>query len=554
MSDPTVEAASQQSTRSSQSIKSAGIVSLAVMGSRVLGLIREQVFAKYFGAGMEYDAFLTAFRIPNLLRDLFAEGALSSAFVTTFSQYLARDGDEAAWRLANLVTNALLIILSLITLVGIWFSPELVNTIASGFVQIPGKSELTVTMTRIMFPFLLMVALASVAMGILNSKHRFGIPASASTMFNVGSIVGGLICAYLMPRYFNQPAKEVAIIGMAIGTLIGGALQFLIQVPSLFSVGYHYQPILSWQDPGVRQVLKLMAPAIIGTAAVQVNVLINSNFASLIPGNGPVAWLGYAFRLMQFPIGVFGVAIATVTAPAIARMKARKDMVEFSSTLTDALGMVFLLTIPSAIGLAVIGREIVALLYQYGEFTASDTNQTGAALAGYAVGLAGYAAIKVLTPAYYALDNVRVPMYVSLSSILLNYVLNWTMINQLGWGHRGLALATSIVALVNFVVLFVVLRNKLGELGEQRLLISFIKISLASAIMGLLAWSTSQVVMSPLKSLLASSGSSALIGRAIQTGTALAVAGLVFYLACRLLKVAEFDRVMAVLGRRLGKR
>src|SRR5208283_878847 len=267
--------------------RSARTVSLAVLGSRVLGLVREQVLAALFGAHREFDAFVTAFRIPNLLRDLFAEGALSAAFVTTLSQKLSKEGDKAAWRLANLVLNALIIVLGLVTIAGVLLSPWLVRIIAPGFGQIPGKTELTATLTRIMFPFLPMIALAALAMGTLNAKHRFGVPASASMMFNVGSIVGGLAFAFLLaPGFLHNPSLAGrAMVGMSIGTLIGGALQWMIQIQSLRSVGYRYEPILDWHDPGFRQVLRLLGPSVIGTAVVPINIFVDQWFASYF-GNG----------------------------------------------------------------------------------------------------------------------------------------------------------------------------------------------------------------------------------------------------------------------------
>src|SRR5213078_4523722 len=302
-----------------QLARRAGVVSAAVLVSRVLGLVREQAFAVFFGAGRELDAFITAFRIPNLLRDLFAEGALSAAFVTTFTWRLEHEGEAAAWRLANLVVNALAIVVSAITLAGIWFAPALVTAIAPGFADIPGKVELTVALTRIMFPFLLLVALAAVAMGILNTRHIFGVPAAASAFFNLGSLAGGL-------------------------------LQLLVQVPSLWRVGFRYRPLLALRDPGLRQVARLMGPATIGAAAVQVNVFVNNNFASYL-GNGPVSWLNVAFRFMQLPIGLFGVAIGTVTLPLVSRHGARGDTRAFRATVGQALELVALFCLPAAAGL-----------------------------------------------------------------------------------------------------------------------------------------------------------------------------------------------------------
>src|SRR5881296_356213 len=472
-----------------QLARRAGVVSAAVFASRVLGLVREQVFAVFFGAGRELDAFITAFRIPNLLRDLFAEGALSAAFVTTFTWRLEHEGEAAAWRLANLVVNALAIVVSAITLAGIWFAPALVTAIAPGFADIPGKVELTVALTRIMFPFLLLVALAAVAMGILNTRHLFGVPAAASAFFNLGSIVGGLGCAaWLAPGYLpgvlgRGPAPDPGLVtramtGMAIGTLAGGLLQLLVQVPSLWRVGFRYRPLVDFRDPGVRQVMRLMAPATIGAAAVQVNVLVNNNFASYL-GDGPVSWLNVAFRFMQLPIGLFGVAIGTVTLPLVSRQSARGDTVGLGRTVAQALEMVAVLCLPAAAGLAVLGVPVIGVIYQHGRFTAADTAAAAQALVGYAVGLAGYAGIKVLAPSFYALGDARTPMLVSVLSIGVNYVLNWTFVRRLGFGHLGLALATSAVALGNFALLYVVLRRRIGRFGGRS---TIGRITLATAV------------------------------------------------------------------------
>ncbi len=517
--------------------RSAGVVSLAVMGSRLLGLVREQVFAALFGVGMHSDAFIAAFRIPNLLRDLFAEGALSAAFVSTFSQLIVTRGERAAWRLANLVLNGLLLLLTGVTLLGILLAPQIVRLIARGFEAIPGKMALTTEMTRLMFPFIILVAMAAVAMGILNSKDRFGIPASASTLFNIGSILGGVSFAYLLDPDFGPRA----IVGWAIGTLIGGALQFLIQVPSLYRVGFRYEPIVSFRDEGVRQILRLMGPAVIGAAAVQVNVFVNTNFASYL-GDGPVSWLNYAFRLMQFPIGVFGVAIGMATLPAVSRAAACGDLAEFRRTLAASLGLVFFLCLPSACGLAVLGEPIIRVIYERGRFTAFDTEQTAAALAFYAIGLAGYAAIKVLAPAFYALNDARTPMRISLISIATNYTFNALLVRQLGFGHRGLALSTSLVALFNFLALFALMRRKIGSLEGRRLLESFGKIALASGVMAL-------VCVASLHTLEGHFGRSGLVGHLLTAFVPIGLGMLTFFLACWGLRVRELDMARMALRR-----
>ena len=530
--------------------RNASIISLAVMASRVLGLIRDQVFAALFGAGLQYDAFLTAFRIPNLLRDLFAEGALSAAFVTTFTQALETRGEQEAFRLSNRVATALMLLLGVICVLGWIFTPQVVYWLAPGFFDVPGKAELTIHLTRIMIPFLLFIALAAKAMGILNARHRFGIPAIAPACFNVGSILGGLLLGYGFGPFLNLSPIE----GMAYGTLLGGFLQFAVQWPSLRRAGFRYRPMLSFTDPGVRQILRLMGPAVIGTAAVQINVFVNTNFASSIVDpitgavvNGPVSWLSYAFRFMQFPIGVFGVAIATATLPPLSRSTARNDDREFRETLAHALVLVFLLCVPSAVGLAVLGRPIVALIFEHGRFTAFDTVQTGNALAAYSVGLAGYAAVKVLSPAFYALGDARTPMLISLFSIAVNYLMNSLLVSR--FGHVGLAASTSTVALVNFILLMFFMRKTLGGLEGRQLGGSLLRIGAATVPMAVVAWLCSRLVGGlPI---------SGLTLHLVRVGASIGLATLVFYWSCRLLKIAELDEaVNAIAGRflRLARR
>ncbi len=457
-------------------VRSSVVVAIAVGISRILGLVREQVFAGLFGAGRELDAFVTAFRIPNLFRDLFAEGALSAAFVTTFARWRAVEGDAAAWRLAARVANALALVVGLLVVAGMLFAPGVVDLIAPGFAAVPGKAALTVELTRMLAPFLLFVALAAVAMGVLNTHGQFGVPASASSFFNLGSIVVGCGAAWWFAPDFvasawrggggpapGEGAAARAIFGMAIGTLAGGALQLAIQLPAVWRSGYRHRWELRWRDPGVRAVLRLMAPATIGAAAVQINVMVSTNFASAL-GDGAVSWLNVAFRFMQLPIGLFGVAVGTVALPTAARQVAASDHDAFRSTITRALRLVFALCIPAAVGLAVLSRDIVGVIYEHGRFTPRDTAMAAQALVAYSFGLAGYANIKVLVPAFYALGDARTPAAVAVFSIAVNALLAWLAVHGLGLGPSALALVTSIVALVNFLVLFVILQARVGRL------------------------------------------------------------------------------------------
>jgi putative peptidoglycan lipid II flippase len=427
------------------------------------------------------------------------------------------------------------------------FTPEIVRLLAPGFFAVPGKAELTIELTRVMMPFLLLIALAAQAMGMLNAFNIYGMPALASAFFNLGSIIGGLLLGYLIgPAIGLSP-----IAGMAYGTVIGGFLQFAVQWPSLRRCGVGYRADWNVNDSGVRQILRLMGPAIIGAAAVQINVFVNTSFASAIidpatgaVSNGPVSWLNFAFRFMQFPIGVFGVAIATAALPTLSRSTANPDYGEFRQTLAHSLALVFLLCIPSAVGLAVLAKPIVALVFEHGKFTAFDTAQTANALAAYAMGLAGYGAIKVLSPAFYALGDARTPMLISLGSIAVNYLMNSLLVGP--FGHVGLACSTSTVALVNFLLLALFMRRRLGRLGGRALAVTALKIALASAALAVVAWIVNE-----------SAGALPVHGFALEFGRvviAIALAGATFYAVCRLLQVDELKEAIDAIGGKLLRR
>ena len=465
------------------STRATGIVGIAILCSRILGLLREVIFASLFGASRNMDAFLTAFRAPNMLRDLFAEGALSTAFVTTFSRRIATEGDASAWRLASKVATLTLVFMSALTVLGIIGAPVLIQILAPGFP--PEKAALTIQLTRIMFPFILLVSLAALVMGMLNAKNVFGVPAMASSFFNLGSIIGGVtLCYWLDPQadWRHPHFGERGLMGLAIATLIGGLLQLLVQLPSLGRVGFRFRPDFNWRDPGVRTILALMGPATIAASAVQVNVAVNSGFASAL-GDGPMTWLNIAFRLMQLPLGIFGVAIATVTLPLVSRSAALGNKTEFRGALAHAMRLVMLLTIPSAIGLVILAEPIIGLIYQHGRFTADATVHTAEALRFYAIGLVGYSAVKVLAPAFYALDKRNLPMLVSLGSIAVNFCLNWFFTFHLQLGHRGLALSTSLVAITNFLFLYVLMRRLSGRLETGLMIRTLAKLLIAGALL-----------------------------------------------------------------------
>lgn len=522
------------------STRATGIVGIAILCSRVLGLIREVVFAALFGAGKNLDAFLMAFRVPNMLRDLFAEGALSTAFITTFSKKIATEGDDSAWRLAHKVATLTVVFMSVVTLLGILFAPQLVGVMTWWSWSLE-KTEMTILLTRIMWPFILLISVAALVMGMLNAKNVFGMPAMASSFFNLGSIIGGVALGWWFDPHFGSRS----LIGLAIGTLIGGLWQLLAQFPSLRRAGYRFMADFHWRDQGVRTVLALMGPAVIAASAVQVNVLVNSGFAARL-GDGPVSWLNIAFRLMQLPLGIFGVAVATVTLPLISRSAAVGNTAEFRGALSHAIRLVMLLTIPSAIGLFILAKPIISLIYEHGRFDAFATEQTALALRCYAVGLVAYSADKVLAPAFYALDKRHLPMFVAFISIAVNFCLNYYFTFQLDLGHSGLALSTSLVAFSNFLMLYTMMRRYTGRLETGAMIKTLAKLLVAGALLAAICLLAQQFIfLSPV--------GMSVWRKLFGVLLTIAVGGATFFGAAYLLHVAELRDVVALVRGRLSR-
>jgi putative peptidoglycan lipid II flippase len=451
--------------------RASGIIALAVMLSRVLGLVREVLFNSLFGTAA-MGLFIIAFRIPNLLRDLFAEGALSTAFVTVFSQRIEKDGEASAWSLAAKMMTLTAVFMSLVSVLGVVFAGQLVGLLAPGFA--PADAGFTILLTRIMYPFILLVSLAALVMGMLNSRNIFTAPALASSFFNIGSIAGGAVFGWFIDPDFGRGA----LVGLALGTLLGGLLQLAVQLPSLRRAGFRFRPDFRWADPGIRRILAIMLPSVIAASAVQVNVLINTGFAAGV-GADAVTWLNSAFRLMQLPIGVFGVAVATITLPVVSRIAADADTSAFGPTLGRAMRLAVFLTLPAAVGLWFIAAPVIGLIYEHGKFVAHDTAQTGVALRLYAIGLVAYSCIKVLSPAFYAIDRKWTPMLVSFASIALNVALNFWFMFRLGLGHRGLALSTTICAILNFSALYLLMLGPAGRLDSGKFLLSLARCAAA---------------------------------------------------------------------------
>jgi putative peptidoglycan lipid II flippase len=460
------------------------------MTSRVLGLVRDQVLSYYFGASDAMDAYRVGFRFPNMFRDLFAEGAMSAAFVPTFTRHLAESGRESAWRLGCLMITKLVVITGTIVLLGIVLSEPLVTWLAGKYASVPGKLELTITLTRIMFPALTLIAVAAALMGMLNSLRHFFIPALSPAMFNVVTIAAAVIVVPLvMPAGVAAHTSTLGdlrlpIIVIAISTVLGGVAQVALQVPTLRREGFRFRPLLDWKDPGVQRVLLLMGPGTLGLAATQINLMVNM-FLATGEGRGAQTWLDLAFRLMYLPIGLFGVSIATAVLPAVSRHVVAGDTRASRETVADGLALMMALNVPATVGLIVLSVPIVRVIFEHGRFLPADTLATAAALQFYAIGLVGYSVVRIASPTFYALGRNRTPVIVSIVTVLVNAVLNYALVRAMG--YRGLALGTSLAALFNATVLFVLLRQALDGLKGRRLASSFIRIAAASAVMGTVA-------------------------------------------------------------------
>ena len=484
------------------------------------------------------DAFTVAVRIPNLLRDLFAEGAMSAAFVPTFTKRLTLRGRADAWQLGNQLINALLVSTGLLVVAGMVFAGPLTRLLAGSYADVSGKLELTVTLTRILLPFLTLVAAAAALMGMLNSLNRFFVPALSPAMYNVGVIAGAAVLVPLMPGLGLD-----RIVAIAIGALLGGIGQVAIQLPALYSEGFRYRPRLNPADPGLREVLRLMGPATLAGAAVQINLLVNMVLATG-QGTGAVSWLGYAFRIMYLPIGLFGVSIAAAALPMVSQHAARDELSGIRDTVSRAMRLMLMLNVPAMVGLMVLAHPIVELIFEHGNFGSSDTSATAAALLFYAPGLVGYSAVRITVPCFYALRNSLTPAYVSAVSVGINVVLNLLLVQVIG--YRGLALGASIAALVNALTLLVLLHGHLGGLDVARLRRAALKIALASLVMGIAVFATHEWVS------VVWTGAGLLV-RLGRVSCSIGV-GIVALVGCaRILRIDEFDQALRQLLARVGR-
>lgn len=463
---------------------SAGTVAIGTFSSRILGFVRDMILASAFGASTVADAFYVAFRIPNFLRELFAEGSMSAAFVPVFSEYLTLNGKADARKLARATFTILSLITTAVVIVGIGFSPQIIGVIARGFLDDPEKFRLTALLTRMMFPFLLFISSSALIMGILNSLHRFGPPAFSSVVYNVVNIATFLLLA----PYFQEP-----VFAAAIGVTLGGLAQFLMQLPALYSEGFSIaflRPILPLHA-GVVKMGRLILPTVLGLSVTQINLLVNTFLASFLP-LGSVSYLYYGMRLIHFPLGIFAVALSTALLPTLSIQAAKKDFPALSRSFSFGLRLVFFITFPALMGLILFRVPIVQTLFERGAFDHVATVGTADALLFYALGLWAFAGIRIVVPVFYAMQDTKTPVKIGIFSMLLSIVLNLLLMGPMQ--HRGLALATSLAAIFNFLSLLVVLKRRIHWSDGKRIIRSHIQVVLSSLFMLIPAyWLSEQI-------------------------------------------------------------
>ena len=452
------------------------MITVITLLSRVSGLIRQQRIAALLGVGAEFDAFVIAYRIPNMLRRLVGEGAVGAAFVPTFTQYLKGEGRKEAFRFANALLTVLTLVMAVVVVLGIVASPLLSWLLASGFRDAPGKLELTANLSRIIFPYIFLVSLSAVAMGILNSVGRFAAPAFASVLLNLSIIAFSFVTNLF-------PSPEVAL---SVGVVVGGVTQIAIQIPHLLSSGWRYRPSVNWQHPGVQKVLRLMGPVVLGVGVVQINVVVGSQFASWL-AEGAVSALELSDRVMELVLGGYAIAIATVVLPLMSRQAHDGQMDQMTRTLNFASRIVLFITVPATVGLIVLRVPIIRVLFEHGEFEASDTALTAWPLLFFALGLSAFATVKIIVPAFYSMQDTRTPVKIAAVAMALNIVFNFVFFFFTPLQVGGPALATSLAGAFNAIALMVVFGRRQGSLEIESILSSLVRFALASVALGIVA-------------------------------------------------------------------
>ena len=497
--------------------RSAAVIGLATLASRILGFIRDVVIARLFGIYIYAQAFVIAFRIPNLFRDLVAEGAANAAIVPVLSEYSVKRSKEEFWELANILLNLLLVILSVITILGIIFSPLLVRLIAPGFISSPEKLEATIRLNRIIFPYILLIGLSAYATAMLNSLKNFAVSAFAPCLLNISIIIFALL--------FGEGIK-----GLASGILAGGLLQLAIQLPVLYKKGFYPKLVLHFNHPGVIQVGKLMLPRLASSSIYQLNNFVDSIFGSLaaIVGDGGVAVLYFSYRLIQFPIGIFSNALAQAILPTFSTQALEDNRESLKTTLSWGLRVVFFVMLPMTAVFMVLAGPLVFTLFGGGKFDLDSGMLTSNALFFYSIGLCAYAGTKILQCCFFALKDTVTPAKIAFLALILNIVFNAALMFPLKIG--GLALATSISGIISFLFLFFILKSRLAGFGEHKILPAFLRMLAA-------AFCTAAVCF--------------LVNRALNLWWALFCGALSYIIFCYIFRVKELKELAAWISRKL---
>jgi putative peptidoglycan lipid II flippase len=508
-------------------VQSASIIAFATLCSRLLGFIRDIVIARLFGIYVYAQAFVVAFKIPNLFRDLVGEGATNAAFVPVFSQYSVKHTKEEFWELANVVLNLLLVIVAAITLLGIIFSPLLVRLIAPGFVSDPHKLAITIRLNRIIFPYILLISLAAYSMGILNSLKHFSVPAFAPCLLNISIIVFALM--------FGEGIK-----GLATGILVGGVLQLTVQIPVLYKKGFRLKLFRRFRHPAAKTIGLLMLPRLFSSAIYQLNNFVDSIFGSLasIVGEGGVAALYFAYRLILFPIGIFSNALSQAILPTFSVQAVQDNHQDLKHTLSFGLRAIFFVMLPASVGFMVLAGTIVRVLFEHGKFDFYSTRMTADALFFYSIGLFAYGATKILQSCFFALKDTVTPAKVSFLALIVNIILNSILMFPMKLG--GLALATSISGIITFLILFFLLRRKIHGFEVEALALSFIRILLASICMGAVCALASRNIVLGY----------GFLARLLNLALAIVLGIISYIIFCFLLKVNEIQELWGWLAQR----
>jgi len=456
--------------------KAAGKISIATTCSRILGFVRDVLLAKLFGASAFTDAFFVAYRIPNLLRELFGEGSVSAGYVPVFTEYLKRGQKDEARKLAGVVLGFLLSLLLIICLAGILAAPYIARLVAPNFVNNPEQFSLTITLLRIMFPFLAFISLAALAMGTLNSLRVFFVPALAPAFFNLAMIA----CALFLAPHFSVP-----IIAIAVSVTVGGALQYGVQIVPLTRRGFNVWPDFSFSHPGLRKILFLVTPVVLSTGVIHINVLISNIFATYLPA-GSVTYLYYGYRLILFPIGIFGISVAMALLPSLSEHASKGDIEALRDTFSFSLRLVFFTSIPAMAGMIALSGPIVNTLFQRGEFTYEATQGTVYALVFYSSGIWVFSGLRIVRTVFYSMQDTVTPLKIALVTVVVNAFFCYVLKGP--FQHGGLAFALVISSAVNFFLLFAILRSKLGRVDGAKILKSFLKAVTASSFIGGMAW------------------------------------------------------------------